>query len=156
MEIRCVELQGLSGHKAGRQLLALMYRDITGQTMPEIQVTDRGKPYFADGKLYFSISHTPRRVFCALSEKNIGIDAEEMDRAIDLRLADRILSPAERQQYDVAADKRMALLRLWVLKEASAKHSGEGLRGYPNKTDFSPDDPRIKEMNNCLVAVIEE
>ena len=39
---------------------------------------------------------------------------------------------------------------------AAAKLSGEGLRGYPNHTDFSPDDPRITEMNGCRVAVMEE
>lgn len=155
MEIRCAERNGQFGHEAGRQLLAQMYLDATGQTMPEILVTDRGKPYFADGKLHFSISHTPCRVFCALSEKNIGIDAEEKDRDIDLRLADKILSARERQQYDAAADKRLALLRFWVLKEAAAKFSGQGLQGYPNKTEFSLDDPRVTEMNHCLVAVME-
>ena len=48
-----------------------------------------------------------------------------------------------------------ALLTFWVLKEAQVKRTGEGLRGYPNKTDFSLDDPRVTEMDGCLVAVIE-
>ena len=47
------------------------------------------------------------------------------------------------------------LLKLWVLKEASVKLTGEGLRGYPNHTDFSPDDPRVMEMDGCYVAVLE-
>jgi phosphopantetheinyl transferase len=105
--------------------------------------------------LHFSISHTKRRVFCALSEKPVGIDAEEMDRRVSLRLADQILSPGERALYDAAEDKRAALLRLWVLKEASVKLSGEGLRGFPNTTNFSPDDPRITEVNGCYLAVME-
>ena len=45
------------------------------------------------------------------------------------------------------------LLRLWVLKEAAAKLSGEGLRGYPNHTDFSPEDPRLREIDGCIVAI---
>ena len=48
-----------------------------------------------------------------------------------------------------------SLLRFWVLKEAAAKLTGEGLRGYPNHTDFSPDDPRITVIDGCYVAVLE-
>lgn len=144
------------GHTAGRQLLAKMYRAHTGKEMPEIRIADRGKPCFAEGELHFSVSHTKNYVFCALSDVPVGIDAEEADRDIDLRLADKILSPAEKKQYDEAEDKRTALLTFWVLKEAQAKATGEGLRGYPNKTDFRLDDPRVQKISNCLVAVIEE
>lgn len=142
------------GHAAGRQLLAKMYWAHTGTQMPEILVTDRGKPYFAGSDLHFSISHTKNYVFCALSPAPIGIDAEEADRSIDLRLAEKILSPSEKAQYDAAPDKRTALLTFWVLKEAQAKATGDGLRGYPNHTDFRLDDPRIQKIGNCLVAVI--
>ena len=155
MQIRSMLLNGRTGHDAGRLLLEQMYLEKTGKSMPEICVTPRGKPYFREGGLHFSISHTKRRVFCALSEAPVGIDAEETDRPIDLRLADKILSPAERQRYEQAADPQEALLRLWVLKEAEAKLSGEGLRGYPNKTDFSPEDPRVTQIDGCYLAVME-
>ena len=144
------------GHEAGRQLLQRMYRSCTGSQMPPILTTDRGKPYFAQGPLHFSISHTPKHVFCALSEIPIGIDAEEADRAIDLRLAEKILSPMEKAQFAAAPDKRLALLTFWVLKEARAKYTGTGLQGYPNHTQFRLDDPRIRKIDGCLVAVIRE
>lgn len=144
------------GHERGRALLAKMYETRFGKPMPQILVTDRGKPYFADGSAHFSISHTKYHVFCALSEQPVGIDAEERERAIDLRLAEKILSPAEKVRYDRAENKTQALLRLWVLKEAAAKRSGEGLRGYPSQTDFSPNDPRIQVIDGCFVAVIKE
>ena len=156
MLLRCQLLEGASGYDAGRRLLTQMYREMTGNEIPEILIADRGKPYFADGSLHFSISHTKRRVFCVISDKPVGIDAEELDRDISPRLADKILSPGERAQFDAAADKRLALLTFWVLKEAAVKRSGEGLRGYPNHTDFSLDDPRVCTMDGCLVAVIEE
>ena len=149
-------MNGKTGHEAGRELLASLYRAETGEDLPEIRVTDRGKPYFVTGKWHFSISHTSHHAFCALSERPVGIDAEELDRNINLRLADRILSPGERAQFDAAADKRLALLTFWVLKEAAVKLSGEGLRGYPNHTDFSLDDPRVRIMDGCLLAVTEE
>lgn len=156
VQMGAMELGGMSGHEAGRILLAEMYRERTGKPLPPILLTERGKPYFSDGTLHFSISHTPRRVFCVLSDRPVGVDAEELDRDVDLRLADKVLSEKEKARYAQAEDKRLALLRLWVLKEAAAKCSGEGLRGYPNKTDFSPDDPRVTETAGCLVAVIEE
>ena len=74
---------------------------------------------------------------------------------MSLRLAQKILSPGERAQFEAASDPRKALLTFWVLKEAAAKLSGEGLRGYPNKTNFSLDDPRVTEIDGCLVAVME-
>ena len=156
MVIASSELNGKTGHEAGRELLASLYRKETGEELPEIRISDRGKPYFATGKWHFSISHTPHHAFCSLSERPVGIDAEEQDRNINLRLADKILSPQEKAQFDAAADKRLALLTFWVLKEAAVKLSGEGLRGYPKDTDFSLDDPRVCTMDGCLVAVIEE
>ena len=155
MRIAHCPLDGLSGYEAGRKLLAELYRQETGSGLPEIQTTDRGKPYFPDSNLHFSISHTPKHAFCVLSEHNVGIDAEELDRNINLKLADRILSPVEKAQYESAADPRSALLTFWVLKEAAAKLSGEGLRGYPNHTDFSLDDPRVTHIDGCIVAVLE-
>lgn len=150
----CTELNGLSGHEAGRLLLRNLWQTHMGGEMPEIALAQRGKPYFVDSPWHFSISHTKKRVFCVLSEENIGIDAEEADRNINLRLADKILSPAEKQQFDAAADKRIALLKFWVLKEAAAKLSGEGLKGYPNHTNFSLDDPRVLETDGCIVAIL--
>ena len=97
-----------------------------------------------------------KHAFCALAQWPVGIDAEEMDRRVDLRLADKILSEPERMRYDAADDKRTILLRLWVLKEATVKLTGEGLRGFPNHTDFSSDDARILEIDGCYVAVLEE
>ena len=148
-------LHGRTGHEAGRELLERMYREETGEMLPEIAVADRGKPYFTAGNLHFSISHTKKHVFCALSSKPVGLDAEETDRKVDLHLAEKILSESERSRYEAAEDKQAALLRLWVLKEAAAKLTGEGLRGYPNHTDFAPTDPRIMETDGCYVAVLE-
>ena len=149
-------LEGRTGHEAGRDLLAELFFRETGESLPEIRITEAGKPYFPHSPWHFSISHTKRTVFCALSRKNIGIDAEELDRNINLKLADKVLSPGEKAQFDTSQDKRRALLTFWVLKEASVKLAGTGLQGYPNHTNFSLDDPRVKEIDGCLVAVLTE
>lgn len=145
-----------TGHEAGRALLAELYLRHVGTPMPEIAVTERGKPYFIDSPWHFSISHTKGHVFCALSQRNIGIDAEEADREIRLSLAEKILSPGELAQFAQADDPRLALLTFWVLKEAQGKCTGEGIKFHPNHTNFSLSDPRVRQMQGCLVAVIEE
>lgn len=147
-------LHGRSGHEAGRELLARLYQEETGNDLPSIAVTPRGKPYFVDDPRYFSISHTKNHVFCALCYQPVGLDAEEMDREINLALAEKILSEPEKIRFNEATDKRQALLKLWVLKEAAAKLTGEGLRGYPNHTNFDPEDPRVTEIDGCYVAVL--
>ena len=156
MRIAGEPLCGRSGHEAGRELLARLYRETAGETLPEIAVADRGKPYFVSENLHFSISHTKNHVFCALSDRPVGLDAEEMDRDVNLRLAEKILSPSETVRWEASADRRAALLRLWVLKEAAVKLSGEGLKGFPNDTDFDPEDPQIMELDGCYVAVFVE
>ena len=145
-----------TGHEAGRELLAQMYARIVGGTLPEIAEMPQGKPCFVNSPWHFSISHTKNHVFCALSKTNIGIDAEEADREIRLSLAEKILSPVEYRQYAAAPDKRAALLKLWVLKEAQGKLTGEGIKFHPNHTEFSLDDPRVRLIDHCLVAVLQE
>jgi len=156
MKLGVCDLNGRSGHEAGRELLAELYREETGKALPEILIQERGKPCFADSEWHFSITHTQKHCFCALSRKEVGIDAEEADRKINLKLADKILSPAEKAQFDAAPDQRTALLKFWVLKEAAAKLTGAGLRGYPNHTNFSLEDPRVRLCHGCLLAVMEE
>ena len=151
MELAYMLLDGQDPHDAALLLLQKLYK----KPLPEIRRTQRGKPYFVGSPLHFSISHTKKHVFCALSDRPIGIDAEEADRDIRLALAEKILSPGELEQFRKSHDPRQALLRFWVLKEAAAKCSGEGLRGYPNHTDFSLNDPRIREIDGCFVAIIE-
>lgn len=149
-------IQSGEGHEAGRELLRQMVEDFTGRPMPAIVLGERGKPCFPGSDLHFSITHTKGHVFCALSDRPIGIDAEETDRKVSLALAQKILSPGELTQYEKAPNKRLALLTFWVLKEAQAKCDGTGLRGYPNHTDFSLEDPRVTTGHGCLIAVIEK
>lgn len=146
-------LEGKSGHEEGRRLLASLWQRHGDGPMPQILTAERGKPYFAAGGLHFSISHTKDHVFCCFSDRPVGIDAEEADRKLTERLAERFLSEPERLRWKNAPDRNQALLRLWILKEAQAKATGEGISYRMRETDFSPDDPRIREIDGCLLAV---
>ena len=150
-------LNGLDSRVAGKLLLAQMYEELTGEEMPPIEKAPRGKPYFPGSNLHFSITHTKTTVFCAISDVPLGIDAEDLNRKVSPTLAQKILSPAEFAQYEAvpAEERNKALLRFWVLKEAEAKCSGLGLRGYPDHTDFDLNDPRVSKIGECIVAVIQ-
>lgn len=152
MKLLSRKLAGQNPHEAGLSLLEELY----GKPLPEIRRTALGKPYFVDCPLHFSVSHTKNHVFCVLSKNPVGVDAEELDRNICLDLAEKILSPTELEQFYRAENPRHALLTFWVLKEAEAKCTGKGLPVYPNHTAFSLNDPRVREIDGCLVAVIEE
>lgn len=152
MRIAFARLNRRDGHTVGRELLC----QLCGGNVPEIGITDMGKPYFFNGKLHFSISHTKHHAFCCLSETNIGLDAEELDRKISPALGDKILSESEKLRCANSADPNAAILRLWVLKEAYAKLTGKGLGDYLFQTDFDPADPRVMIIDGCYVAVIEE
>ena len=145
-------LNGQNGHSIGRKMLASFFDG----AMPEIAYTKLGKPYFVGSDLHFSISHTPKHAFCVLSDRPVGIDAEEMDRQIRLDLAEKILSPSELEQFSKADDPRLALLKFWVLKEALGKCTGKGMQPWPNRTSFSLTDPRIQEIDGCIVALREQ
>lgn len=156
LKIAGAEILGSNGHETAYRLLETLFREETGRNLPEIARTDRGKPYFPEEKLHFSLTHTKKHAFCVLSDRPVGIDAEELDRKIKPALAEKILSAGELAQYMAAPDKNRALLTFWVLKEAAAKYTGAGLSGYPDKTDFLLTDPRVEARNGCLVAVIRE
>jgi len=145
-------LQGRGGHEVGRALLARLYREATGEAHPEILRTPLGKPYFADSAWHFSISHTKNHAFCALSDRPVGIDAEETDRQLNPALAQRYLSENEQARLHTPD----GLLRLWVLKEAAAKCCGKGIGNWLKNTDFDPFDPRISIIDGCYVAILEE
>ena len=148
-------LLGRDAHEAGRLLLTRLYEQRYGKPLPPVEKTPAGKPYFPGNEAYFSISHTKKNVFCVLSDRPVGLDAEEADRPVKLSLARHILSKGELAQYECAQDPRLALLTFWVLKEAAAKLTGEGIKGYPNHTDFDLTDPRVQRLCGCLVAVVE-
>lgn len=156
MKLASCQISELGGHHAAWELLTRVYRRETGKPLPPISIGAFGRPEFLDSPYYFSLTHTDKHAFCVLSERKVGIDAEELDRPVKLSLAQKILSPGELAQFEGAADKHRALLTFWVLKESYFKMKGTGLQGFPNQTDFSLADARVREMDGCLVAVMEE
>ena len=94
--------------------------------LPLIEYTEKGKPFISYGSPFFNISHTDGCIFIAISDREIGIDAE-VKRAFDSKVADRYFSQAENTYVSAAVDKDVAYTRIWTRKEAYVKYTGEGI-----------------------------
>lgn len=83
-----------------------------------------GKPFFPERDIHFSLSHTGNAVFCAVSERPVGMDAQVRIPCRE-RVAERCFT--ERERAWMAADPEERFTRLWTMKEAYLKRGGFGL-----------------------------
>ncbi|MFI7337494.1 4'-phosphopantetheinyl transferase family protein [Streptomyces sp. NPDC050085] len=90
-----------------------------------------GRPALADApRLHFSLSHSGDRALVALAAAPVGADVEEVpSRTIAEELA-TVLHPREQAELaslDDPLERRTAVARVWVRKEAYLKGLGIGL-----------------------------
>jgi phosphopantetheinyl transferase len=132
------DLERPNDSAAAHRLLAAAWADCCpGAPLPPIRKGRWGKPDF-DGPLHFSLSHGKTLAVAALADGPVGVDVELL-RPCHPRLADRVLSAAERRQLDEAPDRDLTLLQFWTLKEAYVKLLGTGLRRLPSDLSFHLD-----------------
>jgi 4'-phosphopantetheinyl transferase len=86
----------------------------------------RGKPYIEEATFHFNISHADGIIICAVSETEIGADAESIREVTD-RVMKRCYSGSEIEYVNSCNDKNVAFTRLWTLKESYVKLTGEGV-----------------------------
>ena len=121
-----------------------------------------GKPY-ADvpDAPHFSITHSGGWWLCAVGEKKVGIDLEQL-RPVDWQgLRDRWFTRAEREWVS----DELHFFRLWCAHEAFAKYDGRGLEntihaellqqgqltGHPSKVQIAEPDFK-SNFRLCVVA----
>lgn len=107
---------------------------------------ERGKPEIdpaLESPLRCNLSHTRGMVAAAVSYRHaVGVDVERFDRATRFRdLARRYFTPDEMAlvQSHAADGGREAFFRLWTLKEAFIKATGEGLERSLQSFSFALD-----------------
>ena len=88
----------------------------------KINRTTNGKPYIESPKrpLYFSVTHTKELLFIAFSDKNIGMDAELLNREVAFQSILRRFSTEEKEEIHSTED----FLRHWIVKESAIKWLG--------------------------------
>ena len=96
------------------------------------------KPTLSCGNLFYNLSHSGDLIVCIISDRNIGIDIQE-PRKITKGLNERVLS--KREMASGCFQEDASWLRLWAVKEAYSKLTGEGLALSFSRleTDTMPD-----------------
>lgn len=89
-----------------------------------------GKLYFEDNKVHFNISHSGNYVVAAVSNYEIGIDVQRIQKDKH-RVAEKNFLPSECEyinamEEDVIIQQRFC--EIWTMKEAYLKNIGIGLR----------------------------
>lgn len=118
-----------------------------------------GKPYLRDHRdIHFSLSHSGMYVAAAFSTEEVGIDIQE-HRELKTDIAGRFFSAEDQELLEKTENRKDSFYRMWAVKEAYMKLTGEGMRqgmnaavmeaeGEHDITILSKGIIRKKEKNN--------
>jgi len=120
---------------AAHSLLRYCLLAATGGQHWQLQADQFGKPELeppcGDPPLRFNLSHTKGLGACVLSRGHaVGVDAEEINRRLDVEAITQSTFAAEEQRLIAAStpgERPDIFYRLWTLKEAIVKAIGRGL-----------------------------
>ena len=123
-------------HEQGRKTCAAAYlllceglREEYGiSEKPVFEYGEHGKPSIVGhSEIFFNMSHCREAAICVLSNKPVGVDIESI-RPYNESLARYTMSDEEMALIESAERRDVEFIRLWTLKEAVLKCSGEGIR----------------------------
>jgi len=143
LKIFAVETDREGRHDAARRLLKWKYEEQWQKPMPDIETGENGKLRFSGGEEHFCFSYCDGLAFCALSDGNLGLDAENV-RSVSAAMVSRVLARQEWVVYAESDQPAETFMRFWTLKEAYCKFNGQGIAGSPLKEivfDLSGDQP---------------
>ena len=138
-------------HAAGRRLLktALLRAGISMDVLSKEESLifaygASGKPFLRElPDVHFNISHTKGMVVCAVSQVPVGIDAEKIKPYPKSVL--RKMTEKERSYIEESDSPDKAFMRVWTMKEAMIKLTGEGLAAL-TKTECVPGEVLCSDM----------
>ncbi len=105
----------------------------------------RGKPYLrTHSEIHFSIAHSGGCAAAAVSDEEIGIDAE-LIREAPMRALKRAFSASENERILASSNSNLEFFRIWTRKEAYGKYLGSGIT-----RDVLQADTFLPEHNDLL------
>ena len=94
---------------------------------PILEYNEHGKPSIVGHpEIYFNLSHCKEAVACVISNHPIGIDVETIREPKD-SLVRYTMNEAEIREIDLSENPVSSFIRLWTMKEATAKLLGTGI-----------------------------
>ena len=123
-------------HELGRKTCAIAYLLLCEGLRKEYGIAE--KPVFTYGshgkpsiighpEIYFNMSHCREAVVCILSNQEVGIDVESVSHYRE-NVMRYTMNDREVEEILNAERPDVAFTRLWTMKEAVLKCSGEGIR----------------------------
>lgn len=122
-------------YELGRKTCAAAYlllcqglRDEYGITeRPVFEYGEHGKPFIVGHpEIHFNLSHCREAVICAVSDQPIGVDVESIREYHD-SLVHYTMNDQEVLQIEKAERPDVEFIRLWTMKEALLKLTGQGI-----------------------------
>ena len=128
------------------------------QEPPTFGYGEHGKPYIlGHPEIHFNMSHCREAVLCVVSTSPVGVDIESIREFKD-SLARYTMNDEELECILKSPRPAVEFTRLWTMKEALVKLSGEGIR-TDLKAVLRGDEPFktvINEKKGYIFSVIQE
>ena len=132
-----------------------------------LRAGENGKPYAENADVNFNISHSGNLVVCAVHDKPVGIDVEQI-RNIELKVAKRVythnelfylfgFNPAE-EDFCLVPDEKMLLrfFELWTAKEAYLKYTGEGILAELKTLEVNPEKILREYYEDYVISIYKD
>ena len=109
----------------------------------EIAYNSQGKPYFLSNReIFFNISHSSNYVACVIGDRPVGIDIEKARKGRQ-NLAKRFFDISE-AEWIKECDSDQRFFRIWTLKEAYGKATGQGVLDILDKIVYRLEKGKMK------------
>ncbi len=145
------------------------YKDINFVTSPEefskenvnsfeIEYAENGKGYINGCEnVFYNISHSGSYSVCALSDREIGVDIQEI-RDINENVARRFFSLKDNDFINFElSDKRDRFIKVWTVKESFAKLTGRGIaQGMETFYEDFENNKILSVADNSQIAEFKE
>lgn len=96
--------------------------------MPSFDYVGHEKPILRGyPDIHFNLSHCRQGVLCVIDDEPVGCDIEEIEPQLDLDLVHHCFNEQEAASITSSDNPCIAFTRLWTIKEAALKLTGEGI-----------------------------
>ena len=118
----------VNSNQAKKRIIGILLRNYAlfeqniNLNLIDIEFNKFGKPYLSRGKFFYNISHSKKIVVCALSDNEVGIDIQFLEK-MDISPIISLLHKKEQTQIHSLED----FIKLWTIKESYLKYLGTGL-----------------------------
>lgn len=105
--------------------------------IPDFEIEENGKPYLTNKpEIHFNISHSDNGIVCIFSKQPVGIDLQTV-RRISSSVINKVCSEKEIALINSSTSMEQEFCRIWTIKEAVSKLSGEGV--FKNTSELNGD-----------------